>query len=103
VSMSFAQRVSIPENVVFREIEGESVILDLDNESYFGLDTVGTRMWQLLADGDSIQGAYDLLLDEFEVDADTLRADLEEFLDELTAKGLVEILGEASTRRARDG
>lgn len=93
--MSFAQRLSIPDNVMFRELEGESVILDLDSESYFGLDTVGTRMWQLLTDGDSIQTAYDILLDEFDVDAETLRADLEELLDELTSKGLVEIHGDA--------
>jgi hypothetical protein len=89
--MSFTQRVSIPENIMFRELEGESVILDLDSESYFGLDLVGTRIWQLLVDGDSIQAAYDLLLEEFDVDAATLRADLEELLDELATKGLIEI------------
>ncbi len=37
MSTSFAQRVSIPDRVMFRELEGESVILDLDSESYFGL------------------------------------------------------------------
>lgn len=96
MAVSFAQRVLIPENVMFRELEGESVILDLDSESYFGLDTVGTRMWQLLTEGESIQHAYDVLLAEFDVDVETLRRDLEDLLDELTSKGLLEIHGEPS-------
>jgi hypothetical protein len=44
MSTSFAQRVSIPDSVMFRELEGESVILDLDSESYFGLDQLDTLL-----------------------------------------------------------
>jgi hypothetical protein len=43
-------------------IEGESMLLNLNSEGYFGLDPVGTRMWTQLADSDSIQSAYEALL-----------------------------------------
>lgn len=91
MSTSFAQRVSIPDSVMFRELEGESVILDLDSDSYFGLDQIGTKMWQAVTEADSIQVAYDVLLEEYEVEADTLRADLSELLDTLLARGLIEV------------
>lgn len=91
MSTSFAQRVSIPDSVMFRELEGESVILDLGSDSYFGLDQIGTKMWQALTEADSIQAAYDVLLEEYEVEADTLRADLSELLDTLLARGLIEV------------
>ena len=91
MSTSFAQRVSIPDNVMFRELEGESVILDLDSESYFGLDQVGTRIWQAVTEADSIQAAYDVLLAEFDVEADALRSDVSELLDTLLSRGLIEV------------
>jgi len=93
MSTSFEQRVSVPSNVMFRELEGESVILDLDSESYFGLDPVGTRMWQLVTEADSIQGAYETLVGEYEVAPDTLRRDLLELLDTLQERGLIELHG----------
>jgi hypothetical protein len=96
VALSFDQRVSIPDSVMFRELEGEAVILDLDSESYFGLDEVGTRMWQLLTASESIREAHAALLAEFEVDADTLRTDMEELLDDLISKRLLEVHDDAA-------
>ncbi len=54
----------MPEGVLVRELEGESVLLNLESESYFGLDGIGTRMLALLTDSDSIEAAYEKLLDE---------------------------------------
>jgi hypothetical protein len=46
------------------------VLLNLKSENYFGRDPVGTRMWTLLATSDSIQSAYEALLDEYDVGID---------------------------------
>ncbi len=94
MAISFAHRLSIPDNVMFRELEGEAVILDLDSERYFGLDAVGTRMWHLLTSCESIDQAHGALLEEFEVDADTLKADIEELVEDLISKHLLEIHGD---------
>ena len=46
-------RLTIPEDVVVRDLAGEAVLLHLGTGTYFGLDTVGTRIWHLLAEHQS--------------------------------------------------
>ena len=87
---AFSQRVKVSANVMFRELEGEAVILDVDSETYFGLDEVGTPMWQLVTATESIQAAYDTLVEEYDVDPEVLRGDLAELLDSLADRGLID-------------
>lgn len=89
--MSMLGRIRTPDGVLHREIAGESVLLNLGSESYFGLDEVGTRMWAALTTAPSIEAAYQALLDEFEVDAPTLRSDLAAFIARLAEAGLVAV------------
>ena len=93
MSVSFDQKLAVTPDTLINVIGGESVILNLKSESYFGLDQVGTRMWTLLTTSESIQSAYELLLDEYEVNAEKLRADLSELIDKLLSKGLLEVCG----------
>lgn len=81
----------VPEDVVSREIEGETVILDLKHGTYFGLDAVGTRIWQLLVEHGRVLPAFEALLTEYDVDEGTLRADLTELLSQLRDKDLLRL------------
>ena len=83
------QKFSIPEAVLFQEVSGETVLLDLDSESYFGLDEIGTRIWILLNEGRGQGGIVDALLEEYEVERDTLEADVAELLGNLLEAGLI--------------
>ena len=83
----------MPENVMMRELDGESVILNLDSGYYFGLDEVGTRMWALLRDSESIQAAYEALLADYEVEPDSLQRDLVELVSKLVDNGLMRVDG----------
>lgn len=83
------QKFSIPEAVLFQEVSGETVLLDLDSESYFGLDEIGTRIWMLLNEGRGQRGIVDALLEEYEVERDTLEADVAELLGNLLEAGLI--------------
>lgn len=87
--ISFTQRISIPKNVLVRDLEGESVLLNLDTERYHGLDEMGTGFWKALSGTESIQAAYDALLAEYEVEPKVLRSDLERLVGELVAQGLI--------------
>ncbi len=89
--MDFMNKVVQSPETLINIIEGESVLLNLKNESYYGLDEVGTRMWELLTTSDSIQAAYEKLLDEYEVEAETLRNDLGEMIENLIENGLLEV------------
>jgi hypothetical protein len=90
--MAFADRVVVPKHVLVRRLEGESVLLNLDTERYFGLDATGTRMWDLMTTMPNIDAAYEKLLEEFEVEPDTLRGHLAELLGRLVDHGLLSVL-----------
>ena len=94
MSISFDQKLSVTPDTLINVIEGESVLLNLKSESYFGLDQIGTRMWTLLTTSDSIQSAYEALLDEYDVGAERLREDMQDLIEKLIANGLVEVTGE---------
>jgi hypothetical protein len=90
MAVSFSERVRIAADVRFRLVGEEGVLLNLQTERYLGLNTVGTRMWSVLGSASSIQAAYDELLKEYEVEPARLRADLEEFIDQLLGQKLIE-------------
>lgn len=89
--LSFNQRVKLSDDVLVSDLEGEFVILNLNSQRYYGLDKVGTRFLTLLGDSESIEQAFETLLMEYDVEADTLRVDLTELLTKLSEQGLVEI------------
>ena len=90
----FTQKVIISTDALFQEVAGEIVILDLKSESYFGLNEVGARIWQLMQAHGELQQVYDVMLEEFDVDAQQLQADIQGLVDELAAAGLVTIDGQ---------
>lgn len=83
--------IKISEHVLAQELSGETVLLDLKGEKYFGLDAVGTRVWQLLKQGQDRVALIDTLLAEYEVERETLEQDVAELLDNLSIAGLAEI------------
>jgi hypothetical protein len=97
MSYSFSARATRPEDVMFEMVGEEAVVLKLETQLFMGLDAVGARMWNLVTSANSIQQAYDQMLDEYEVEANQLRRDLQEFLVELERKGLIEILPASQT------
>lgn len=92
MTFSFNDRVKLPDDVLISGLQAESVLLNLDNERYYGLNDVGTRMLNLLAESDSIEAAYNTLLDEYDVEPEVLRQDLISTIEELSKHGLVEII-----------
>jgi Coenzyme PQQ synthesis protein D (PqqD) len=87
--MELTETITLSEDVVAREVGEETMLLDLASGTYFGLNPVGGRFWQLLEEGRSPVEARDCLLDEFDVSAGVVEADLSALLDELAAKGLI--------------
>ena len=76
-------------DVVSREVEGEAVILNLDTSTYFGLNDIGTHIWRLLSEGQSLGTILDVLHREYEAPRATLERDLLEVVAELESKQLI--------------
>ena len=87
--MPLPQVVTVPAEVMARQVGDETVILDLASGNYYGLDPVGARIWQLLGEGKSLAQVCDTLTAEYEVSRATAEQDLEHLVRELGAKGLL--------------
>ncbi len=85
------QKVTISSEVLSQEVDGETVLLDLESENYFGLDEVATRIWQLLKDGNNLQTVFDTLLGEYDVKEKQLEKDLQEHILHLVEEGLISL------------
>jgi len=91
--MNLDTRVTVPSGVMFRDLEGEAVLLELGTGRYFGLNETGTRIWLLLQEHGSVEAVLRAMLEEFDVAEDLLRSELLSFLDTLSSQQLLEIHG----------
>ena len=87
--MNLPACVTIPADVMSRQVGDECVLLHLASGNYYGLDPVGTRFWRLVSEGRKPADACDALLQEYDVAADQLEADIGRLLGELAERGLV--------------
>lgn len=81
--------VTVPERVLFRDLAGEAVLLELESGRYFGLNEIGTRIWNLLQPGSPLDAVFNALLDEYEVAPERLHEDLLGFIERLASQGLL--------------
>jgi hypothetical protein len=81
--------IEISKDVLAQELNGETVLLDLASERYFGLDEVSTRVWQLLHAGNERHDIIDILLKEYDVQRGDLEKDIADLFTRLSDAGLV--------------
>lgn len=90
-SVSIDAVVSVGKDLVSSRLADEVVILDLKSGVYHGLEAVGARAWELMAEPTPVRDVRDALLDEYEVEPARCEGDLLRLLEELNSHGLVEV------------
>lgn len=88
MAIALDSTVAASDDAVFREMDGESVLLNLETGMYFGLDEVGTRVWHLAADHGSLRAIRERLVEEYDADPATIERDLLALAEALVSKGL---------------
>ena len=78
-----------PEVLVAELPDGESVLLHLETGHSFGLDGLGTAVWELLVTGGDLESLVASTGSATGVDPETVRAGIGELVDELRSRGLV--------------
>lgn len=78
-------------DIVFSEIDGETVMMDANFENYFGLDSIGTRVWQLLEEEISFGQLCEKLLNEYDVNQETCLNDVVPFVQHLAEQEMIHI------------
>ena len=89
--MDINKRVTFPDTVFAQEVDGETVLLDMDSENYFGLDEVGTVIWQAMQENENLKDVLVVLLEQYDVKEDILEKDLLAFTTSLEKSGLVKV------------
>ena len=89
--MILEQKFIVSETVFTQKIDEEMVLLDMESENYFGLDEVGTDIWQAMQEKETLKEVLEVLLEQYEVEAEVLERDLSEFVDKLVNSGLVKV------------
>lgn len=80
----------VSEDVATRRIGDETVLLNLKTGTYFGLDAVGSRFLELLEQDGKIAVILRTMLEEFDVEPQTLEIDILQLSEEMRSKGLLE-------------
>jgi Coenzyme PQQ synthesis protein D (PqqD) len=80
----------VPEHVVHRSFEAETLLLNLETGQYHGLNETGGRMLELLeAAQGRVREAVEKLADEYQVAFSDIAPDLIAFCSDLETRGLL--------------
>lgn len=90
--MNLSGKLAIPPQVMARQVGDEHVILDLASGTYFGLDPVGSRAWELLSTGKSLAEVCDTMIEEYDVTRATLEADILALVQTMIERQLVNVI-----------
>ena len=87
--MNLTDKVILPAQVMARQVGDETVILDLTSGTYYGLDPVGARIWQLMADGQTLMQVCEVMLAEYDVTREDIERDVLALVQTLLERKLV--------------
>ncbi len=77
------------DRVMMQQVEGDSVLLDIDNGEYFSLNEVGSRVWELCDGARSLASIAQTICEEYDVEPSVALSDASELLEGLAGAGLV--------------
>ncbi|MFT7880343.1 MAG: PqqD family protein [Sulfurimonas sp.] len=92
--MNLNQQITFADTVFAQEVDGEMVLLDMNSENYFGLDSVGMDIWKAIEEKKVLKDVLEILLAQYDVEEEVLKKDLFAFVQKLEESGLVEIESE---------
>lgn len=84
-------KIKKTDNFVASDIDGQAVMMSIENNKYFGMDEIGTSIWNLLEKSPRFEDLISALMNEYEIDIHTCEADTKEFLEHLIKYDLIEI------------
>ena len=84
-------KLSVNPNVVFEQLDGQTVLLQLDGGVYYKLNATGSRVWALIQEHGDLEKVHDALASEYRVDPGTVREEVARLIEDLEGQGLVVI------------
>jgi len=91
MSLSISSVVRWDPNQIAATVDREIVILSVERGSYYGLDDIGSEIWEKLANPTSIGAICDVLAEKYQGDRATIERDVLSLLEQMAAEGLISI------------
>lgn len=79
-------------DILSNNIDSETILLHIKNSKYYGMDTIGSRIWQLLEHPIEVNTLIQTLVEEYEVTFENCEQDVLLFLSQLLEEKLLQIL-----------
>lgn len=86
----------VSEDVLFRAVDGEAIVLELQSGRYYGFDEIGSRIWSLLCEGLQLPAISASLVNEYDATEERIEGDVARFVARLSELGLVTVEPAAS-------
>jgi hypothetical protein len=96
-----ASRVARADGLLHTELEGQTVLLNVDTGTYHGLDEVATRIWEILQAPTTLSVLVDQLATEFEVERPQCLADVSRFVEKMSEAKLL-VVESPATNSSQD-
>jgi hypothetical protein len=90
-TISTATRIARPEDLLFTEVDGEAVLMSVENGRYYGLDPIGTEIWRRMEHPTRVAALIDGLRGNYDGDPDTIETEVLIFLNRMMEQELIEI------------
>lgn len=79
------------EDIIASDIDGETVMMSVENGKYYGLDSIGSVVWKMVAEPVKVADLIDTLVEKYEVDRITCENDVLVFLNSLNDDGILQV------------
>ena len=80
----------VSQEVLSSKIDEEVILMSIEADSYFGIDPVGSHIWELLSKQPATTNELvQILMEEYEVDEETCRKDVQTFVDDMSLRKLI--------------
>jgi coenzyme PQQ biosynthesis protein PqqD len=93
VDIRIEERVRRLDGVITQQVEGQTILLRVEDGGYYAIDEVGATIWELCDGERSLGEVISTLAAEFDAPAATISADVLEFVQDLRRERLLVDVG----------
>ena len=90
----FDSKVQRTKDVVSSDIDGETVMMSIEQGKYYGMDSIGSRIWELIKEPITMTDLCCKLVDEFDIDIPTCTKDVMKFMEQMDEEHLIKVVDE---------
>jgi hypothetical protein len=90
--INMESKITANDNVIWREVDEEAVILNIDTNNYYTLNKIGTEIWKNIKSNNKLGDIVKKVMNRYEVNEKRLLKDIEKLAAALQNEDLIKII-----------